>query len=326
MNPTTTETSEELEEFAAHRRQVMATALIRALQAIDEERETRGGLASKDDVFRRSYEEMSSELAGVVGSDPITFSGYNWIGSGEHSYPGPSASVALTLRDAEDNIVAVAMAAVNQTDQKIILADGEGLHIGSVATQSVGFNLVTKVEPYLLALPPRVAIFGQKTGEPWMALGAVIGWMNEAGLPTANDCGSFYGITSWFNSCEDEAINPQNLAYVEPYAVAGNDELMPWVVMMMNINLPPEQQFVVTDMSGTPLFDDRGRHRDAELYIPGHRRSGYVIAPTKEAHAKVLDALAGAVTFVPSFRRPDAERMQVELRYDLARWAERRQS
>jgi hypothetical protein len=275
------------------------------------------GEVSKEKVFQRALSFPLTELEGAN----LTMTGDNWLwpsgqtGQEESLYPDLSASIALTERDENGQIIRCAMSPIANWGQYSVAADRNGLYV----LNHGGFFPITSVKRTLLNNPPRVYIFGQKSTPHWVAMNQVIGEMNRQGIRTQNDCGPYYGIISWFGNLDDsQAIIPRNVVYLEPYNNKPKEELMAFMINSLNNGLD-KNQFVLTTISGFPVFKEGEFDKISDGKRPNslYSSSGFIIAPTEESYQTVLATFKKAVAEIPVFSSPKANEKMQKLRQDL---------
>lgn len=257
----------------------------------------------------------------------IEFTGDNWRWSGaddtgEPLMPQISASIALTQRNASDNIVRTVIAAVQEWGFDALVAD----ETGCCLYKNGRLWLVNAVNPIYLDLPIELQrgieaefdVFGRKSTPHWVQMDYIIGRLNKMGIPTMNDMGPFYPLMVWFAWAElnkedgTATIKPRNIAVSEPFCNKQKEEIVAFIIWALNQLLPEDQKFILTDMSGQELFV-AGHIKKAEgpeACEENYCASGFLVSPTRQCHNVILAALKEAIEF---------NRKAIKLAQDLER-------
>ncbi len=255
---------------------------------------TRKGLIEKQEL-----EKIAEEVVRGM-EEKLEFTGDDWIYDSQFKkeiVPSETASIALTKRDEEGNIIATGIAAL-YIDFPIILADDSGAFIykeGMIAP-------VEKVDTRYLKsdLPIRAHIFGQKTKIHWVWMNQIIGYLNSKGIRTDNNMGPYFIVRDFFFNFRPlpsggVEITPLNAVITEPFLNKPKEEIGAFIINSLNKRLSENEKFFISDMSGQPLFKE-GKIRKIDTPVcPVYCASGWIAGPTEEIVRDVLGEMKKAV-------------------------------
>lgn len=223
----------------------------------------------------------------------LEFTGDDWI---KGIYPSETASIALTERDANGNIIRTGIAAL-YGDFPIVIADKTGCYVYKDyrirPVISVSKSFVDN-----LKVPIRCHIFGQKPTLHWVWMNKIIGLLNEIEIRTDNNMGPYFVLRNFFfyykETEEGIEIAPMKVVVSEPYSNKPKEEIGAFIINALNQGLPAEKQFTLTNMSGEKLFHDSKIEKIGSCKIP-YCAAGWIAGPSRELVSDVLSVMKEAV-------------------------------
>lgn len=241
------------------------------------------GLVKKED-----FKVVAAEVA-----SKFEFTGDDWI---KGFYPSETASIALTERDSEGNIIRTAIAALYD-NFPIVVADKTGCYLYKNyrirPVISVNATFIDNPE-----IPIRCHVFGQKPTPHWVWMNKIIGSLNKSGIRTDNSMGSYFILRNFFFYHEEIEkgieIAPMKVVITEPYSNKPKEELGAFVIKALNAGLLYGKEFTLTNMSGKELFHNSKMERVTGCEIP-YCASGWIAGPSKKLVFKVLSEMGFAV-------------------------------
>lgn len=250
-------------------------------------------------------ESLSKEIKLPPG---IEFTGDDWIydkASRRSIYPSETASIALTRRDDKGNIVMTAIAAFYD-NIPIVVADKTGAYIYKNGLLK---KVVMVNQRYLSDdIQIRTHVFGQKAKQHWVWMNKIIGYLNSKGIRTDNNMGPYFLLRDFFYNYRTNPLGieiiPIKAVLMEPFLNKPKEEIGAFVIDALNKNLPEKQKFFLSDMSGRPVFTDKGIKRFTDRK-DSYKASGWIVSPRKEIAMEVLDAMREAIEEVGLPKNPN---------------------
>lgn len=258
-------------------------------------------------LWKENVEMFAKDLLPADLQEKVVFTADNWNPDNIGRYPDLTSSIALREVDKDGNIISCAIAPARDVwqHQAVVAVKSEGVFIASnddlIQVKSVDDRL-------MYWLPCESVIFGKKATQHWVEMNHVVGRLNSMGIRTANDCGPYFAMKEWFTIVTPEGIiTPSNVAYVEPYLLKPKEELIAWLVACLNETLPSRQQFILTDLAGSPLLREGSYHGEEGVGI--YQGVGFVAIPFRKSYMVFMDYLRKAVQEVTSFDQPENTKM-----------------
>lgn len=287
----------EVQEYMLHKMGELLSYLVKTAQK-------EGLLIPKDKLEKIALERMPE----------VEFSGDDWIwdAAGTRTfYPSETASIALTQRDENGNIVRTGIAAL-YPGFPAVLADKKGAYVyrAGRARPIIGVDGGLVKDP---TVPLRVHIFGQKATPHWIWMNLVIAQLNALRIRTDNNMGPYFLIRDFFFSFKVEGkgvtirpqkaimardnqgitIKPLKAVISEPFANKPKEEIGAFVIWALNKGLPLAQRFVIRDMSGAEVFEGEGV-RKLDPPVNGYKAFGWIAGPDAETVTTALKAIKEA--------------------------------
>lgn len=244
-------------------------------------------IANEKMLLKKSeFEAVARKIA-----PDLEFTADDWI---KGFYPSETASIALTKRDDDGNIIQTGIAAL-YSKFPIIVADDTGCYLykdGKIAP----VVSVNKVFVNNLKIPTRCHIFGQKPTLHWVWMNKIISFLNEAGIRTDNNMGPYFLLRNFFyyNRTTEKGVEISPMGVLlEPFCNKPKEEIGAYIAKMLNRRLSAGEQFFISDMSGGELFDD-GRIKkidSCEIYCA----LGWIAGANKKDVFNVLSAMKDAI-------------------------------
>lgn len=232
---------------------------------------------------------LAKDDFGVVAREvapEFEFTGDDWI---KRFYPSETASIALTERDADGNIIRTGVASL-YSDLPIVVADKTGCYLYK-DSRIRPVVLVDKTFVGNLKIPTRCHIFGQKPTPHWIWMNEVIGFLNKKEIRTDNNMGPYFILRNFFfyykETEEGIKIAPMKAVISEPYSNKPKEEIGAFIINALNQGLPAKEQFTLTNMSGEKLFHNSKIEKVGSCKIP-YCAAGWIASPSKELVFNVL--------------------------------------
>lgn len=209
------------------------------------------------------------------------------------SYPSETASISLTKRDETGNITATGIAALYQ-GFPIVVGDESGAYI---YTDNRLLPVIAVDEKFIRSKACiRCHIFGQKSTPHWVWMNDIIGELCKAGIRTDNNMGPYFLLRDFFyyyqETEEGIVISPIKAVVSEPYLNSPKNEIVPFLIQVLNKRLPEKQQFFISDMSGQNLFTDDDEIRKMLASVcPIYCTDGWIAGSSKEFVFTVLQKM-----------------------------------
>lgn len=259
-------------------------------------------IVSKRQIERQEMEKIAKDLI-EEKREKLEFTGDDWIYDPQFKkgiVPSETASIALTKRDKEGNIIATGIAAL-YNNFPIVVADASGAFIykeGMIVP-------VERVDNRYLRnnLQIRVHIFGQKPKVHWVWMNQIIGYLNSKGIRTDNNMGPYFILRDFFylfrpilsGADSGAEIIPLKAVIAEPFLNKQKEEIGAFIINSLNQRLTENERFFISDMSGKPLFE-KGKIRKIDTPVcPVYCASGWIAGPTEEIVRDVLGEMKKAV-------------------------------
>ena len=237
---------------------------------------------------KKDFEALAGEIA-----SRFEFTADDWING---FYPSETASIALTKRDSNGNIVRTAIAAL-YGGFPIVVADKTGCYL----YENYRIRPVVSVDETFTdnpEIPIRCHVFGQKPTPHWVWMNKITGSLNEKGIRTDNNMGPYFILRNFFFYHEEIEkgieIAPMKAVLSEPYSNKPKEELGAFVIKALNTGLPYGEKFTLTNMSGKELFHNGKMERVTGCEIP-YCASGWIASPKEKLVFEVLSAMNNAV-------------------------------
>lgn len=231
--------------------------------------------------------------------------------------PDISASIVLSQRDAEKSIKRVAIGLVSPWDSQALVAD----NLGGYLLRGNRSFLIKEIDTAYLNTPPRVFIFGQKGGEKyhWVYAVLLIAELNDNLIRTQNDMGPHYLLKSWCVgariSSNSATLIPRNAVCAEPFCNNSKNEAAIFAFWAINKNLPSNRRFKILDMSGQEVFAD-SHMREVGGACKSYCAEGYIAGLRQKSIYTVLRRLKIAseeVTPDPKRTNKKVEKLRKDL-------------
>lgn len=249
-------------------------------------------------------EKKHFEIVAKKVAPGLKFTGDDWIpkAGGEGTvYPSETASIALTERDENGNIVKTGIAAL-YSNFPIVVADETGCYLYKdnkiVPIVSVDRTFVNNP-----SVPIGCHIFGQKSIPRWVWMNGIIGFLNKEGIRTSNSMGPYFVLRDFFyhhrKTEKGIVIIPMKMVVSEPFSVKPKAEISAFIISALNYGLSDWERFILTNMSGKNLFQS-GEIEKVEGCESPYCAAGWVAGPNEELVFKVLSAIKKAAQVIPS--------------------------
>ena len=245
-------------------------------------------VANEERLFvKDAFEVVARKIA-----PELEFTADDWI---KGFYPSETASIALTERDSDGNIIRTGIAAL-YSGFPIVIADHTGCYLyeDSRIRSVVAVNRTFVNNP---EIPIRCHIFGQKPTPHWVWMNKVIGFLNERGIRVDNNMGPYFVLRNFFfyhkEAEEGIEIAPMKVVISEPFCNKPKEEIGAFIIKALNRGLSIEEQFALANMSGEELFND-GRINKIDGCVI-YCASGWIAGARKENVFEVLSAMKSAI-------------------------------
>lgn len=252
-------------------------------------------IADEESFFTKSdFEAVAGKIALL-----LRFSADDWMwkeSESETAYPSETASIALTERDTDGNIVRAGIAAL-YGGFPIVVADKTGCYLyeDGKLVPVVSVNKIFTDDP---EIPIRCHIFGQKSTTHWVLMNRVIGFLNERKIRTDNNMGPYFLLRNFFFYRKEIEggieIAPMKTVISEPFSNKPKEEIVAFIIKALNQGLLAEERFILTDMSGGELFCSGEMGRVDGCNTP-YCAAGWIAGTSYSDVQRVLRAIKEAV-------------------------------